>query len=95
MARAEFKHVSVLAREVIDWLQPRSGGAYLDCTLGGAGHSRLLLEASSPGGRLLGLDRDPAALAAAAIELEPFGERVTMAHGNFAQVQELAAGNTG
>jgi 16S rRNA (cytosine1402-N4)-methyltransferase len=93
MTRVEFKHVSVLAREVIDWLQPRSGGVYLDCTLGGAGHSRLLLEGSSPDGRLLGLDRDPAALAAAAIELESFGERITMQHGNFAEAQELVAQN--
>ncbi|MDF1580062.1 MAG: 16S rRNA (cytosine(1402)-N(4))-methyltransferase RsmH [Desulfuromonadales bacterium] len=88
---ATFRHVAVLQQEVINWLQPRPGGIYLDATLGGGGHARLILEQSFPDGRLLGLDRDPAALAAATAELEPFGERVTTVHGNFAQVQELAA----
>lgn len=90
---APFRHISVLPQEVIDWLQPRSGGVYLDGTLGGAGHSRLILEKSAPDGRLLGLDRDPAALKAAAAHLSDFGERATICHGNFSQARELAMQN--
>ena len=58
MPAGGFKHVSVMAEEVMQYLQPCSGGVYLDGTLGGAGHARLILEASSPDGVLVGLDRD-------------------------------------
>src|SRR5512139_4028800 len=78
--------------EVLELLAPHPGGTYLDGTVGGGGHARLILAASSPDGRLIGLDRDPAALAAAASELAPFGERVTLCHGSFAVLdQSLAA----
>lgn len=77
--------------EVLEWLRPRAGGIYLDGTLGGAGHSRLLLEASSPDGRLIGLDRDPEALRKAAEVLAPFGDRVTLRHRNFSEAAEVLA----
>ena len=72
--------------EVLEWLAPRPGGIYLDGTVGGGGHARLILEASQPGGRLIGLDRDPAALAAAAVALHPFGARATLRTGSFAEL---------
>lgn len=81
-----FRHLSVLPGEVIDLLAPRAGGVYLDGTIGGGGHARLILEASAPDGRVVGLDRDPAALAAAAAALAPFGDRVMLRHGSFADL---------
>jgi len=71
--------------EVLSLLQPRSGGLYLDGTVGGGGHARLILEASTPDGRLVGLDRDPEALEAASQVLAPFGNRVTLARCNFSE----------
>ncbi|MFM2080128.1 MAG: rRNA ((1402)-N(4))-methyltransferase RsmH [Cyanobacteriota bacterium] len=64
-------------------LQERGGGLLIDCTLGGGGHSALLLEAH-PRLRLIGLDQDPTARAAAAERLAPFGERATIVATNFA-----------
>ena len=57
-------HIPVMCREAVsDYLKPVSGGAYLDGTIGIGGHAEAILEASSPDGRLLGCDRDPAQLA--------------------------------
>ena len=86
MSSGGFKHVSVMAEEVMQYLQPHSGGVYLDGTLGGAGHARLILEASSPDGVLIGMDRDTEALAAAQRELVSFGERVVLRQGNFSDM---------
>jgi 16S rRNA (cytosine1402-N4)-methyltransferase len=86
MSSGGFKHVSVMAEEVMQYLQPHSGGVYLDGTLGGAGHGRLILEASSPDGVLIGLDRDSEALAAAQVRLASFGERVVLRQGNFSDM---------
>src|SRR6266498_2854222 len=90
MYNLQFKHVPVLLSEVLDGLAPRSGGHYLDGTLGGGGHAAAVLEASAPNGRLLGIDADPAALAAAGTRLAAFGERATLAHGNFRDIGRLA-----
>jgi 16S rRNA (cytosine1402-N4)-methyltransferase len=86
MPAGGFNHVSVMAEEVVQYLQPRSGGVYVDGTLGGAGHARLILEASSPDGILIGLDRDTEALAAAQGRLASFGERVVLRQGNFSDM---------
>lgn len=86
MPSGGFKHVSVMAGEVLQYLAPHSGGVYLDGTLGGAGHARLILEASAPDGVLIGLDRDSAALAAAQANLAPFGDRVVLRQGNFSDM---------
>ena len=77
--------------EVIEYLEPFSGGLYLDGTLGGAGHARLILEASAPAGRLVGLDRDPAAIARATGALAGFGDRVVLRHCNFSEMADVAA----
>ena len=76
--------------EVIAYLAPRNGGLYLDGTLGGAGHARLVLEASTPDGRLVGLDRDPAAITRAQDVLAPFADRIDLRHCNFAQMEQVA-----
>ncbi len=75
---------------MIAGLQPRSGGWYIDGTVGGGGHAAAILEASAPDGRLLGIDCDPAALSAAAARLAPYGERVTLVRGGFREIGRLA-----
>ena len=85
-------HVPVLYNEVLDVLQPQSGGTYVDCTLGAGGHAFGILDASNPDGRLLGLDLDPHALKIAEERLSRFGERVTFVKASFVTlVRQLAA----
>ena len=81
----QFSHVPVLADAVVAAAQPlaESTGVVIDATLGGGGHSALLLE-RHPGWRLIGLDQDPTARAAAAERLAPFAERVQIVATNFA-----------
>lgn len=74
--------------EVLHWLQPKQGGIYLDGTLGGAGHSRLILESAAEI-RLIGLDRDPAALQKAEQVLEPFAEQVSLHHATFDEASDV------
>jgi 16S rRNA (cytosine1402-N4)-methyltransferase len=77
-------HIPVLAAEVRQaFADLAAGGLLIDCTVGGGGHSALLLEAH-PGLRLIGLDQDPTALAAARGRLAPFGERLGLVATNFA-----------
>jgi 16S rRNA (cytosine1402-N4)-methyltransferase len=88
----EFDHISVLPREVVEYIAPRAGGRYCDGTLGGAGHAASVLAASAPDGQLIGIDRDPDALAAARARLSSYGDRVTTVHGTFGAVAEILAG---
>ncbi|HWE27606.1 MAG TPA: 16S rRNA (cytosine(1402)-N(4))-methyltransferase RsmH [Polyangia bacterium] len=85
----EFTHATVMPEETLELLAPRAGGVYCDATLGGGGHAERILRASEPDGRLIGIDRDPAALAAAGARLSPFGERVTLVHGTFGDARAL------
>lgn len=82
MAESEFHHVSVLPQEVLTGLNLQSGGLYLDATVGGGGHSRLILEAD-PSIRLVAVDQDEAAIATAQANLAEFGDRVSYWRGNF------------
>jgi 16S rRNA (cytosine1402-N4)-methyltransferase len=85
-------HVAVLAAETLAGLAPRAGGRYVDGTLGGAGHTALLLAATAPDGRVLAIDADPAALARAAARLgvEIAAGRLLLRQGNFAEMETLA-----
>ena len=87
-----FHHRTVLGPEAIDLIAPKAGGVYLDVTLGGGGHTALLLEASGPSGRVFGLDRDPDALAAASARLAEYGERFQPVRGTFADLTRLMDG---
>lgn len=80
-----FHHLSVLPDEVIRFLEPEDGKTYLDGTLGGGGHSSLILE-KAPGAHLIGIDRDREALAAASARLASHGDHVRLVHGDFAEV---------
>ncbi len=79
-----FSHVPVLSREVIDLLAIRSNGLYLDATVGGGGHSALIL-AAAPDVRVVAIDQDQHAIAAAKQTLESFGDRVQFHSRNFAE----------
>ncbi|MFT3921266.1 MAG: 16S rRNA (cytosine(1402)-N(4))-methyltransferase RsmH [Myxococcales bacterium] len=87
----EFAHETVLLKEAVEAIAPRDGGVYVDATLGGAGHSRALLEACGPTGKLFGIDRDPLALSAAAERLAAFGPRATLLRGSFGDIRALLA----
>ena len=85
-------HISVMPEETLDALRPQPGGVFIDGTLGGAGHTALLLERIGASGRVLAIDADPQALARADARL---GEavaagRLLLRHGNFRQMGELA-----
>ena len=83
-------HVPVLLNEAIDLLAPRSGGSYIDGTVGGGGHAEEILERSGPSGRLLGLDLDPEAVARVKERLARFGERAVVVHDSFANLERVA-----
>jgi 16S rRNA (cytosine1402-N4)-methyltransferase len=74
-------HVPVLVDEVRTLLQPERGGIFVDCTVGLAGHARMLLEGGAT--RLIGIDRDTDALAIARGSLAAFGDRVTLVHADY------------
>lgn len=84
-----FEHVPVLLEEVLQFLEVRPGALYVDCTLGGGGHARAIMERSDGRARLIGIDRDPQAILAARQVLEPFGENVRIVQGNFKDLATL------
>ena len=84
----EFSHLPVMAREVVELFLAVPGGLIVDCTVGGGGHSAVLLDAR-PDVRVLGLDRDADAVEAARSRLARFGDRVQVVHGRFEQLGSL------
>lgn len=88
---APFDHEPVMVDSVIELLAPVPGGVYCDATVGGGGHAERVLEASSPDGRLVGIDRDPEAVAETRQKLARFGERVSVLHGRFSDLERLLA----
>jgi len=83
-------HLPVLVDEVLSSLALGPGSSVADCTVGGGGHAERLLEATSPDGRLLGIDADRAAIAEASRVLERFGGRVVLRHANFESIYDTA-----
>jgi 16S rRNA (cytosine1402-N4)-methyltransferase len=78
-----------MVAEVVEHLAPARGGTFLDCTVGLGGHARAILEAGAS--RLVGLDRDPAALVHAREALKPFGDRVELVHADYRRAEEILA----
>ena len=85
----DFAHVSVLLKECIDWLVTDPDGIYVDCTLGGAGHSSEIVTRLSDKGRLIGIDQDEDALAAASERLKSARCRVDIVKSNFKDLKEV------
>lgn len=86
--KMEFKHFSVMLKECMDGLNINPDGIYVDCTLGGAGHSSEILKRLSPKGRLIGIDQDLDALSAAREKLKDYNN-VTFVHNNFYNLEEI------
>jgi 16S rRNA (cytosine1402-N4)-methyltransferase len=84
------EHIPVLLQEVLAGLNVRPGGRYIDATLGAGGHATGILRASAPNGELLGLDADPEAVAFAAEQLRPFGDRSIVRAWNFRHLSIVA-----
>lgn len=82
----EFNHVSVMAKECMDALEPERGGIYVDCTAGGGGHSFEIAKRLPEGARLICLDRDDEAIAACTARLEPYRDKFTIVKSNFRNV---------
>ena len=85
---SEFHHISVLLQECLDGLRIKPDGVYVDGTLGGAGHSSEIAKRLTTG-RLIGIDRDTTALAAAEARLAPYKDRVTLVHNNFSRMKDV------
>lgn len=85
-AATPFRHVTVLAHEAVELLQPAGGRVVVDATLGGGGHTELLLQA---GATVYGIDQDPAARAAAKSRLAAYGDRLQVLAGNFRSIKTL------
>ena len=88
----EFKHTSVLLEETIDALNINPDGIYVDGTLGGGGHSYEICKRLSGKGRLIGIDQDAAAIAAASERLGEFKDKVTIIRSNYCEMKEKLAG---
>ncbi|MFA9398759.1 MAG: 16S rRNA (cytosine(1402)-N(4))-methyltransferase RsmH [Clostridiaceae bacterium] len=84
----EFKHVSVLLEETLESLNIQENGIYVDCTLGGAGHSKEILKRLSSKGKLIGIDQDCDALEASKITLKEYNN-VEFVHDNFHNIDNI------
>jgi 16S rRNA (cytosine1402-N4)-methyltransferase len=87
--RSASSHTPVLLAEALKALAVQPGGRYIDCTLGGGGHAAAILEHSSPGGQLLGIDADPFALETARERLQPYKESTLLVNDNFVNLQSI------
>ena len=76
--------------EILKYLEVYSGGRYIDCTLGEGGHTKSLLEASNPGGEVLGIDADHEAIEVSKNRLEEYGERFIYDNSNFKNIKKIA-----
>lgn len=86
-----FEHKSVLLHETVDSLNIRPDGIYVDGTLGGGGHASLVCSRLGENGRLIGIDQDADAIAAATERLKPYGGRVTIVRNNYENIDTVLA----
>ncbi|PLR77491.1 16S rRNA (cytosine(1402)-N(4))-methyltransferase [Bacillus sp. V3-13] len=83
-----FEHTTVLLHETVDGLNIKPDGTYVDCTLGGAGHSALILSKLSKEGKLYAFDQDKTAIVHASEKLAEYGDRITLIKSNFANLKK-------
>ena len=79
-------HKPVMVKEIIEYLQLRPGQLFVDATIGTAGHSLSILERITPGGKLIGIDRDEDSLSVARGRLKAFSQNLELIHGNFTDI---------
>ncbi len=87
-----FNHVTVLLKETVDGLDIKPGGTYVDCTLGGGGHSSYLLSQLTEGGRLIAFDQDEIAIQNAKEKFSSYGEQFITVRSNFRYLSEKLQG---
>jgi 16S rRNA (cytosine1402-N4)-methyltransferase len=87
----QFEHTTVLLCEAVDLLAPRSGGVYVDGTLGGGGHAEEVLKRSAPDGIIIGLDQDKEAVARSGERLAEYGARALLRQANFRDLAQVLA----
>ncbi|WP_169083319.1 16S rRNA (cytosine(1402)-N(4))-methyltransferase RsmH [Paenibacillus sp. PL91] len=87
-----FQHITVLLEEAVDGLAIKPDGIYVDCTLGGAGHSELIASRLGEGGRLIAFDQDDWALENARVRLAPYLDKVTLVRSNFRDLEQELRG---
>lgn len=92
MKAMEFEHRTVLLDRTIEYLKVVPGGVYVDCTLGGGGHSLEILKRLGEKGRLIGIDRDQNAIKAAGERLASFSDKAVLVHGNFRDIRRIVHG---
>ncbi|MBL40969.1 MAG: 16S rRNA (cytosine(1402)-N(4))-methyltransferase [Chloroflexi bacterium] len=86
----EIQHNPVMVPEILKYLDVVSGGRYIDCTLGEGGHSKSILDASNPGGEVLGIDADHEAIEVSKSRLEKYKDRVIFVNDNFRNLRKIA-----
>ena len=82
-------HIPVLTKEILNYLNLKKGGVYIDCTLGGGGHSKAILEKIYPHGLLIGIDQDIDAIETAKEELKSYIDKVKLVKGNFKDLEGI------
>jgi len=89
LTMSALSHTPVLLEETIEALAIQPGGRYIDCTLGGGGHAVTILDRSSPGGQLLGIDADPEAIKVAKARLEAYSKSTLLINQNFVNLRDI------
>src|SRR5678815_2875562 len=84
-------HIPVLLNEVMQYLNLRPDGRYVDATFGGGGHTKELLDRTSPGGRVLAIDQDESAIALGRIEWQSYGSRLELLKANFRDIEAIVS----
>jgi len=85
-------HIPVLTQEILNYLNLKKGGVYIDCTLGGGGHSEAILENIYPHGFLIGIDQDIEAIETAKEELKSYIDKVKLVKDNFKNLEGILSG---
>lgn len=82
-------HIAVLIKEVLEYLDPKPGENFIDCTVGQGGHARTILEKTGPDGKILGIDQDPEQIEICRKNLLDFEERIILVNSSYTKLKEI------